>query len=500
MMYSYFNAIPLGLPLPLNNPHAVSVSLPTMDDVIGYEENKSEVKQKMQSGYPRFFVNQLVAKLCLYLKEKHQINESLEILPLMSINSLRIIQLEFGDIYNYLEEAGCVFILIDKNNSDLQVIKDFIRNTGLLLSSRKAEDILYSLGIISEKYNELISDSEKASELIKTKLCEAYQAKSSEYIFLCSSGMNAVYAVFKALGQFQIKKEKQTVIQAGWLYLDTTEIINKLSLKSISMKSVTDFSNLEQKIIENHQTISCIFTEVPNNPMLECVDLPKLYELCKKYEIALVVDCTIASAYNLSILPHCDVAIESLTKFACGQGDVLMGAVILNPQSSFTSQIKATISDFLVFPYFGDEKRLAKNMEGYENRVKIISENTKKVISYLEKSKAVSQLYSVLHKKSIDNFLKIAKHPDSIPGLISVVFDKELAFYYDKLNLPKGPSFGTEFMLAMPYFYLAHYDMVKNKEGREAMVKEGLHSELLRISIGVEPIEEIIKVYQNAGI
>ncbi len=54
-MNPYLQPIPVGSPLPLNNLHAVSVSLPKMADVIGYEENKIAVTSKMQSGYPRFF-------------------------------------------------------------------------------------------------------------------------------------------------------------------------------------------------------------------------------------------------------------------------------------------------------------------------------------------------------------------------------------------------------------------------------------------------------------
>lgn len=144
--------------------------------------------------------------------------------------------------------------------------------------------------------------------------------------------------------------------------------------------------------------------------------------------------------------------------------------------------------------------RLAKNIEGYEDRVRTISENTKRIIDYLDKSPAVAEVYSVLHARSNKNFLKIRKHPDALPGLISVVFDKELSFYFDKLNLPKGPSLGTEFTLAMPYVYLAHYDMVRTSDGRKELMRKGLNPELLRISIGIEPVEEIISLLKAAGI
>ncbi|MEI7982820.1 MAG: PLP-dependent transferase [Bacteroidota bacterium] len=141
-----------------------------------------------------------------------------------------------------------------------------------------------------------------------------------------------------------------------------------------------------------------------------------------------------------------------------------------------------------------------KSIEGYQGRVRTISENTKQLITYFEQSSAVSQVYSVLHPDSYQNFTKIRKHQDALPGLISVVFNKDLACYYDKLNIPKGPSLGTEFTLAMPYVYLAHYDLVKTEKGREILKKSGLEPELLRISVGIEPVKDIIQVFEAAGI
>jgi hypothetical protein len=58
--------------------------------------------------------------------------------------------------------------------------------------------------------------------------------------------------------------------------------------------------------------------------------------------------------------------------------------------------------------------------------------------------------------------------------------NKDLASYYDKLDIPKGPGLGTEFTLAMPYVYLAHYDKVRTPAGRDELMRRGIHPELLR--------------------
>jgi len=52
----------------------------------------------------------------------------------------------------------------------------------------------------------------------------------------------------------------------------------------------------------------------------------------------------------------------------------------------------------------------------------------------------------------------------------------------------------------MPYVYLAHYDLINTIDGRKKLQEIGLNPELLRISIGIEPVEDIIKVFKKAGI
>ncbi|MGE5499823.1 MAG: hypothetical protein ACM3Q2_17255, partial [Syntrophothermus sp.] len=109
-------------------------------------------------------------------------------------------------------------------------------------------------------------------------------------------------------------------------------------------------------------------------------------------------------------------------------------------------------------------------------------------------------IHWALDSPADENYRKIMKAENSVPGLISVIFDKDLRHYYDLLPVCKGPSFGTEFTLAMPYIYMAHYDMLKRKDGRTGLKKLGLDPELLRISVGAGNAEEIIKTFEASGI
>ena len=57
----------------------------------------------------------------------------------------------------------------------------------------------------------------------------------------------------------------------------------------------------------------------------------------------------------------------------------------------------------------------------------------------------------------------------------------------------KSPSFGTEFSNCCPYVYLAHYSLINSVKGRSVLENAGLTAQLLRLSVGLEPVDQIIE-------
>jgi cystathionine gamma-synthase len=495
-MNPYLRPIELGKSLPLDNPHAVSVSLPSLADVIGYEEKDPAVVNAMQSGYPRFFTNKLVEKLVLFVRNKHNIPPSEDIFPLMDSQALGLLLNKFDVQEKYVIEHDCVFLFPDKNHALYQEIKEFIRYAGLFLSSRKAEDVLNSLGLIEGIYSEDVNSN--GNDYVHGELTRAYGARNKSDVILSSCGMNAIYSVFEALRQVDTKK--QNILQIGCLYIDSDCLIKEMSNQHLLVTRASDTDQIEKMLSMHYSTLAAVFTEVPNNPLIECADVIKLYDLCRQYNIPLVIDSTFGTPHNMDILPWCDVVVESLTKFACGHGDSIMGAIILNHQSECCSSLKENLVSFSIAPYHRDVNRLAVGIADYEDRMLRVSQNTKHIISYLEKSPAIEKVFSVLNPAVFSNFQKIRKHSDALPGLVSFVLKSDFAACYNSLHLPKGPSLGTNFTLAMPYVYLAHYESTKTPEGREKLAGMGLSAELLRISVGIEPVEDIIAVLKAAGI
>src|SRR5262249_57171663 len=95
-------------------------------------------------------------------------------------------------------------------------------------------------------------------------------------------------------------------------------------------------------------------------------------------------------------------------------------------------------------------------------------------------------------------FETVQRGPDSPGGIITLELRVPLEPVYDRLALAKGPSLGAEFTLVGPYLYHAHYDLVSTPRGRQHLAACGLSPDLLRVSVGVEPIDQLIEAFTEA--
>lgn len=90
MSTTVFKPIACGETLPVNNVHAVSVSMPTLQDVIDYEEQTNHIEEKIQSGYPRFILHPYLKLMAEYLKKKYDVPSCYEVVLLSSKKRLKL--------------------------------------------------------------------------------------------------------------------------------------------------------------------------------------------------------------------------------------------------------------------------------------------------------------------------------------------------------------------------------------------------------------------------
>jgi len=495
MNKEFFKAIECGQTLPINNVHAVSVSMPTIQDVIDYEEQTPEILEKIKSGYPRFILHPYLKKLGNCIKEKYRVSDAYEVVVLSSSKAVELVSDKYF-IHNKIEiNEPFGVILVQKGTTQLKKVLTYIQHVGCNLSSRLAEEYLYKEGLITTLHKEEVESKDTAKDTIIQTLSDAY-SQAKENICLAPSGMNAIYSIIRGLNSIQSHNRRNILVQFGWLYLDTMNIVNHHYTQQKVFSDITNLDLLEEYLKENGFKISAVITEIPTNPLLTSVDIKRLRKLCDTYNIPLVIDTTFATPYNLDLRDYADIFVESLTKFACGNADVLMGAIILNKKHNL-SHMTTEFFRHCEPVYIRDIQRLAYEIKSYKTRVKKISSNTKKLVSYLENCSYVDEVFYCFDKKNKENYSQTIIDDNSYTGVVSVTFNKPLKEVYDKLNFAKGPSLGTEFTLLMPYTYLAHYDMIISKEGNKFLEKISLPIDLIRISVGIEPIEEIIKEFER---
>lgn len=488
--------IACGKPIPTYTPHAVSVSLPTIEDVLAYKENKNSWRERICSGYPRFYTHPFEQMASAYIRKELAIGSHQHILLMPSEYCAEHLLNHFNETFPYQHYDGITILTIPEKHSRLFEILTFIRHTGSKAYTRQIEDFLLNHDLLGMVHQEDIIE-ENPIESIKATLEKLYHI-DQKHITLYSSGMNGLYTTFCALQQHGVQKGRHIFIQFGHIYFDTEEILKYYSEDSICIESIYDLETLEKILRNRGSEVAAIFTETPTNPFLNICDLPRLREITSSYEIPLVVDITIGTPVNLNVVPYCDVVVESLTKFASGTGEIMGGAVVLNPNSPFYNELAHPLANWGEPLYLRDAQRLAYTIKGYELRVTWSRESVLELVRYLSNHHKVKKVYWSHSPENIVNYRKIECNINSYAPVISVEFDFPLEKIYNRLQLPKGPSLGTDFTLIMPYFYMANHTLMRSETGKQILRDKGINPEMLRISIGCESAMQIIGIFDEA--
>ena len=485
--------IPLGNRIP-DKLHAVSVSLPTMEEVIGYEERDPAILARMNSGYPRFVKHECLRQIESFWQEFFdKPNEPIWLTASEEIAHLLESHLNCPKS-KFLKHQGVSGVRIPTDEALNREAKLFLQHIGGYLCSRKAEDYLVANELQKSAQPESLFQGDAEAKIISV-IQPLLGGEASKAILLANSGMNAIYATFQAVNQIQAPKGRHSWIRLGWLYADTMHILDKLSHGGSSNKDlhdVFDLDQLETLLAKNPDSFAGIITETPTNPLIQSMDIERIRELATAYGVYLVLDPTVLSPANVDASPYADIIVNSLTKYAANEGDVIMGAVSVMNHCPENESICENVSKFANYPYERNRQRLAQQIDGYLPLVEQVNESTLQVVEYLNRHTKVSRVHWANEPKSQSNFQKIARSEYAIGGMVSFELESDLARFYDRLTLCKGPSFGMKHSLACPFMYLAHYELVSTSQGRKQLAQAGINPELIRFSVGTEPVAVII--------
>ena len=469
-----------------------------MRDVIGYEEKDAATIRHMSSGYPRFVIHPMLVTI----ERAWTVRERLAGAAIWMVSSRRMAERLAAHIRpesaRILEHDG-VFGVSHRDDLALRKqARSFLQHTGGFLSSRAAEAYCVRHGLAAAGPSETLFQGDAAA-LIRSELDRLIGADGPENVLLAPSGMNAFYASFCAVNALQRTHGRDLWLQIGWLYLDTGAILAKLTGgKHVCVLDVQDRQAIETVFSQQGHRLAGVVTEITTNPLMQTPDLPWLADLARRHGAMMLVDPSITSPYNVDVAPHADVVLNSLTKYAAAEGDVIAGAVAVTPRCPGRETVRAAIAAELEPVEPRDLARLAAQIGAYETLLPRLNAGAAEVVDYLlRRTHGVRQVFWSGQLGSQEHYRRLARGPERVGAVLSFEIDGALAPFYDALPLAKGPSFGMRTTLICPFIYLAHYELVTSDSGRRTLRDAGVPVDLLRLSIGEEPADAIIEALEQ---
>jgi cystathionine gamma-synthase len=474
-----------------------------MQAVRGYEEKDPAITRHLTSGYPRFVVHPFTRQLAARWAEIDPALAGKTVWLTSSARMARGLAAHLGGVpaaRTYARDGVHAVVHAASDQNAAGLAKLYLQHLGGFLSSREAEDQLIRLGALPAAQPEPAPAGD-ALATVRAHLRRAFPDAGAADLLPASCGMNAIASTFRAVSELQAARGRTVWVQLGWLYLDTIALLKKFTATPgdyVLLPDVFDRAALERLFAAQGSRIAGLITEVPTNPLIQTPDVPALAELCRKHGVSLVLDPSVVSAYSVNLLPHADVVVASLTKYTASEGDLVAGLVAVNPARPDAAALRSRIAGHLEPVYPRDLAALAVQIGRTEAVLARIQANVPRIVDSLSAHPGVGEVYWALHPASRDNYLKLARTPGSVGGLVTFTLKVPLEKFYDRLRLPKGPSFGMKTTLICPFMYLAHYDLVTTEAGRAELAAAGLDPDLLRLSVGAEPAEDIIAALAEA--
>ena len=471
----------LGTPIP-DSPHACLVCLPTWDAVIGYEEGRPDVVDKLRAGYPRFFLHPRTSTLFAEIEKREgRGNERAVVFPsaVVAERAQRFVAGRHGNGGRVVDLGGLHAVLVPEECHESA--RDYWRHTGELVSSRQAEDFM--AGALA---------SGGAREGFRSAMAEVLMVAPPD-CFILESGMAAIFTLFRIATRRQPGKK---TLQLCFPYVDALKVQEHFGT-GVDFQPCDEEGELAEALSAIRAgSYAAVFCEVPSNPLLGTVDLPAVSAACRESGTLLFVDDTVCSHHNVDALPWADAVSTSLTKWVSGIGDVMAGSIKLNAGSVLAGELRAALEGEVPAGsrlYPRDAEVLEANAHGLEARVKAASRGGEAIAEFLAGHPEVGR---ILYPGMVDraNYDALRRPDGGYGALMSFVLKEpaQAPAFFDAVEISKGPSLGTEYSLICPYTMLAHYTEL------DWAARYGVSGYLLRLSVGLEPPEELINRLEAA--
>jgi cystathionine beta-lyase len=308
------------------------------------------------------------------------------------------------------------------------------------------------------------------------------------------SGMAATTAVLTLF------KSGDKILISDNLYGGTFRVLDKVFKNFGIQYEILDTSDINnvKSVLESLKAdgnVKGIFIETPTNPLMDITDIKEIAKLAKEYGVLTIVDNTFMTPYLQKPLElGADIVVHSATKYLGGHSDLVAGLVVVKEQALWEKlQFIQNATGGVLAPF--DSFLLIRGIKTLGVRMDRHNENAMKIANYLKENENVLQVY----------YPGLVEHPGhetqkaqakGFGGVISFVLDEKVDYKKFLISLDLvtfGESLGgVESLICHPA------SMTHGSIPYELRQSVGIVDNLVRLSVGIENVEDLIVDLDNA--
>ncbi len=315
--------------------------------------------------------------------------------------------------------------------------------------------------------------------------------ESGDYGFAFGSGLAAMDAVLKLL------KPGDEVISTDDLYGGSYRLFTKIFEDFGIQFHFVNMSNpmaLEAGITSKTKMV---WVETPTNPMMNIIDIKAMAQLCKKHKLLLAVDNTFASPYlQQPLVLGADIVMHSATKYLAGHSDVILGSLVTK-DSQLAERLGFIQNASGAVPGPMDSFLTLRGIKTLHLRMQRHCENAAQIAKYLQAHPKIEKVYWPGFESHPNHDIAKSQMTD-FGGMLSFITKgadyKAAIQIVEKLKLfTLAESLGGVESLAGQPEIMTHAYIPKAQRK-----KSGVVDALIRLSVGVEDVRDLIADLEQA--
>jgi cystathionine beta-lyase/cystathionine gamma-synthase len=305
------------------------------------------------------------------------------------------------------------------------------------------------------------------------------------------SGMAAIDCVIKMLNP------GDEVICTSDIYGGTYRIFKTIFEKYGIKFHFVDMINLDEVTKKINTKTKLLWVETPTNPTMQIIDIEEMSKIAKSNNILLAVDNTFATPYLQTPLDlGADIVMHSATKYLGGHSDVVIGALVVNDNKIADEMYRIQNSSGAICGPM-DAFLVLRGIKTLHLRMRQHCENGTVIAHFLQKHPKVARVYwpgfenhpnHEIAKKQMKDFggmISFSLKNDKLEDALEVVKKVKIFALAESLG-------GVESLIGHPAT-MTHASIPK--EERKLI---GISDSLIRLSIGIEDVEDLLEDLKNA--